>query len=88
MPHIHPQSSEKSKVKRFGRASFCLIIWPLIECVGTAGMLGYHCPHIPCGKVLLSYAAILALHIVLLLTALCEPVQKAPQFQKVVHTKR
>ncbi len=40
------------------------------------------------GEVLLSYAAILSLHILRSFPGLFALVEKAPQFQEIVHTKR
>jgi hypothetical protein len=41
-----------------------------------------------CGIILLSYAAILSLHIRCSSSCLMEPVDKTPQIQEIVHTKR
>ena len=41
-----------------------------------------------CGEILLSYAAILSLHILRFFPGLFALVEKAPQFQEIVHTKR
>jgi hypothetical protein len=41
-----------------------------------------------CGEILLSYAAILSLHILRSFPGLFALVEKAPQFQEIVDTKR
>ncbi len=41
-----------------------------------------------CGKILLSYAAILSLHTLRSFPGLFALIEKAPQFQEVVHSKR
>jgi hypothetical protein len=41
-----------------------------------------------CGEILLSYAAILSLHILSSFPRLFALVEKTPQFQEIVHTKR
>jgi hypothetical protein len=63
-------------------------VWHIFEYARIGSTLECHWPHVPCGKVLLPYAAILPLHFMLLLGAVFELIEKAPQFQKVVHAKR
>ncbi len=61
-------------------------VWHIFEYARIGSTLECHWLHVPCGKVLLPYAAILPLHTVLFLSAVFEPVEQALQFQKVVHT--
>jgi hypothetical protein len=80
MPHNSRQSSGKA------HTYFVLLGHSIVQAAIRSS--GQQCSVLLCGGVSLSYAAIFLLHIFGFLAYLLLPVEKVPELQKVVNTKR
>ena len=75
-------------VKRKSQTCFAQLCSDLTLLTGYSGSSGQQDSVLLCGEVSLSHAAILILHIFGFLSYLLPPVEKVPEFHKIVHTKR